>query len=53
MVILHYELRQIFEACHEKDILEIAIIARADYRVEEINFRNNDYRKAVYYQLCL
>ena len=33
----------------KKDILETAIIARADNRTEEIIFRNNDYRKAAYY----
>ena len=36
-----------------KYIPETAIIARADNRAEEINFRNNDYRKAAYYQFCL
>ena len=41
------------KVCLEKDILEVAIIARADYRAEEINFRNSDYRKAAYYQFCL
>ena len=37
----------------DKDILEIAIIARANYRAEEINFKNIYYRKAAYYQFCL
>ena len=37
------------KVCLDKDILEIAIIARAGYGAEEINFRNNDYRKGVCY----
>ena len=45
----HLALRATSKACLDKDILEIAIIARADYRAEEINFRN----KAAYYQFCL
>ena len=47
-IILHYELRQIFEILHQinNDI-------RADYRAEEINFTNNDNRKAEHYQFCL
>ena len=52
-IILHYELRQISKLCLNKDILEIAIIARGDYRAEEVNFRNNNYRKAAYCQFCL
>ena len=41
------------KVCLEKDIFEIAIIARANYRADKINFRNNDYRKAAYCQFCL
>ena len=41
------------KVCLDKDILEVSIIARADYRADEISFRNNDYRKAAYYQYCL
>ena len=36
-----------------KDILEIAVTARADYRAEEINNRSSNYRKAAYYEFCL
>ena len=36
-----------------KDIFEMALIARADNRAEKINFKNSDYRKAAYYQFCL
>ena len=35
-----------------KDILEIAVRARADYRSEEISNRSGIYRKAAYYQFC-
>ena len=41
------------KVCLDKDVLKIAIIGRADYRAEEVNFRNSDYRKAAYYQFCL
>ena len=41
------------KVCLNKDVLKIAIIARADYRGKEVNFRNSDYRKAAYYQFCL
>ena len=48
---LHASFVKILKIC--MDILEIAVITRANYKTEEINFRNNDYRKTAYYQFCL